>query len=439
MKTRRTFLKYSAAVAAPLVLPARLLGLEGAAPSEIVRMGFIGTGRQCFYKNIPLFQRLPNVRILAACDVDSWRLAQAAKRIDDYEAKARPSASPAKCTTYVDYQDLLARQDIDAVCISTPDHWHGTMGVEAMEAGKDVALEKPIIRTIDEGKKLVDASKRLGRVFRVDSEFRSGAPARKAFAIARSGRLGKLKKVFACVPQSDVGCAPQPAMPVPEELDFERWQGPAPRTDYTINGVHPRKGWGRPGWMRKLTYCDGMVTNWGTHLLNGALWCLDKDREWPVEIEGTGLYPAADSFWNVLLKFSVTYRYADGVELIYRTENPYLRIEGEDGWIDAGFGHFRSEPASLAQYDAPIITSPEPRQTSEKVDFIEAVSGPKPSLEPADVGHCVTSTCLLGHLAINLGEKLSFDGKNQRFVDNDRANAMLDKPITAPNPDLQQK
>jgi len=418
---RRTFLKYSAAVAAPLVLPARLLGLEGVAPSETVRMGMIGIGRQCFYKNIPLFQRLPNVRIVAASDVDSWRLTQGAKRINEYEAKVRPCATPVMTTNYIDYKDLLAREDIDAVCISTPDHWHGTMGLEAMEAGKDVALEKP-----------------LGRVFRVDSEFRSGGPARKAFAIAQSGRLGKLKRVIACVPQSDVGCEPQPAMFVPEELDFERWLGPAPKTDYTLRGVHPRNGWGRPGWMRKLTYCDGMVTNWGTHLVNGALWCLGKDREFPVEIEGTGTYPQADSFWNVLLKFSLTYRYADGVELIYKTEKPYLRIEGEDGWIDAGFGHFRSDPVSLAQHEAPIINSPEPRYTSEKIDFIESIVDRKPSLEPADVGHCVTSTCLLGHLAINLGEKLRFDGETERFVDNDRANAMLDTPITAPNPDLQE-
>ncbi|NQT41054.1 MAG: Gfo/Idh/MocA family oxidoreductase [Planctomycetes bacterium] len=442
--TRRSFLKRSGALAsvalaAPTIVPSHVLGADP--PSETVTMGMIGTGRQCYLRNIPLFQRQPDCRIVAVCDPDSWRMGQAKKRVDDYNRTKHGMTDG--CAAFADYQDLLARDDIDAVMISTPDHWHGKMGVDAMQAGKDVALEKPVIRTIREGQQLRDASKKHARIFRVDSEFRVGAPARRAYSIVQSGALGKIHKVYACVPESDVPLAPQPDMPVPEELDYKRWQGAddtqAPPIPYTLHGVHPRHGLGRPGWMRKLNYCDGMITNWGTHLLNGSLWCMGLDRQWPVEISGTGVYPAAESFWNVLLKFAVTYKYANGVELIYRTEKPYMRFEGDKGWIDAGFGHFKASDDALLKAKHPLVDSPEPRQTSEKRDFLDSVKSRKPTWEPAEVGHVVTSTCLLGHLAVDAAVPLKFDGTKEQFVDNDRANAMLDRPIVTPNADLQAK
>ena len=443
--TRRSFLKRSGAMAsvgraAPAVVPSHVLGANP--PSETVRMGMIGTGRQCYYKNIPLFQRQPDCRIVAVCDPDAWRMKEAKKKVDDYN-QAKHGITQG-CGAYADYQDVLARDDIDAVMISTPDHWHGKMGVDAMQAGKDVALEKPIIRTIREGQQLREASDKYGRIFRVDSEFRVGAPARRAYSIVQSGKLGKLHTVYACVPESDIPLKPQPDMSVPEELDYKRWQGAAdtqaPPIPYTVHGVHPRHDLrGRPGWMRKLNYCDGMITNWGTHLLNGALWCMGLDRQWPVEISGTGVYPAADSFWNVLLEFDVKYKYADGIEVIYRTERPYMKFEGDKGWIDAGFGHFKASDDSLLKAKYDLVDRPEPRHTSEKRDFLDSVKTRKPTWEPAEVGHHVTSTCLLGHLAISLNEILKWDGAKERFVDNPRANAMLDQPIVTANPDLQRK
>ncbi|MBN2291281.1 MAG: hypothetical protein JXM70_02585, partial [Pirellulales bacterium] len=220
-----------------------------------------------------------------------------------------------------------------------------------------------------------------------------------------------------------------------------RWLGAgitqAPPIPYTLHGVHPRHGWSRPGWMRKLNFCDGMVTNWGTHLLNGALWCMGLDRSWPVEISGTGLYPAANSFWNVLLKFNIEYKYADGTKINYRTEQPFMRFEGDKGWIESGFAHFKASDKKLEKMKFELVDNPQPRHTSEKRDFLDSVKSRKPSWEPAEVGHHVTSTCLLGHLAINLGETLKWDGAKERFVDNDRANAMLGKPVVKPNPKLQ--
>lgn len=440
--SRRGFLKWSATVLpmGPVLVPGHIFGRT--APSEAVRLGIIGTGRQTYNINIPQFQIQPDCRIVALCDVDRWRLEQAKTLVDDYAQKTYHIATG--CPVYLDYRDLLARDDIDAVLIATPDHWHGVMALDSMKAGKDVALEKPVIRTFAEGKQLTEAAARWKRIFRVDSEFRVGTPARRAYSIVQENLLGKIVRVKVGVPQSDVACPPQPSMPVPEELDYVRWQGAgvtqAPSIPYTLNGVHPRHDLkSRPGWMRRLNYCDGMITNWGTHLLNGALWCLGLDRQWPVEVEGTGTYPPKESFWNVLLRFRVIYRFGDGLEIEYHTERPYMRFEGDKGWIEADFTNFRASEESFLKRSFPLVDSPPARLTSEKRDFLDAVKTRQPPLEPADVGHHVTSICLMGHIAVYLGEKLRWDSGKEMFLDNPDANNFLTTPIVSPNPRFQEK
>lgn len=431
-QSRRRFLAQAAAVAAaPIVLPRHLLAASGQpGPNDRVAMGFIGCGRQTYHKNIPLFVRTAGVQALAVCDVDTWRLDNAVKQIKAQYDSGKAKGTFSAVDKYADYQELLARDDIDAVMIGTPDHWHAIMALDAMKAGKDVALEKPITRTVKEGQQLIAAAKKHNRIFRVDSEFRSGKPAHWATTLVRNGYLGKIKRVIACVPESDVPCPPQPDMPVPIELDYERWQGPAPRAPYTLNRVHTPQSYARPGWMRHLFYCDGMITNWGTHLNNGAMWATDKERSGPVEIDGKGVYPGRDSFWNVLLSFDITYRFADGLEWIYKTEKPYFRIEGDEGWIYADFSKRDASSKSL------LTLEPKPedqvfRFKSEKQDFIDSVRSREETLEPAEVGHRVTSLGLLGHISIRLGRKLAFDPVKETFAD-DEANTCLDKPIQTP-------
>jgi predicted dehydrogenase len=436
LKSRRSFLKTAAAViSVPLVVPPHVvtpcaLAQGQTLPNDLLRMGLIGTGRQCFYHNIPGYVRNKRNQVVALCDVDSWRLDEAKKKVLELYDKSTSLVKPADIKTYVDYKELLERSDIDAVMISTPDHWHAAQAIDAMRAGKHVALEKPIIRTITEGKELVKVSAETKRIFRVDSEFRSGKAAHQAAELVRNGRLGKIKKVLVAVPQSDVPCPPQSEMPVPKELDYERWQGSAIRTPYTLNRVHtPQNIQNRPGWMRHLYYCDGMITNWGTHLLNGTLWALGLDRTFPVEIEGTGTYPEPDSFWNVLLQFEIKYRYADGLEIVYKTEKPYFRIEGEKGWIEVTFQGIKAEPESLLNEKIGPEEIHFPLR-SEKEDFIDSVLTGQETLEPAVVGHCVTSTCLLGHLAVRTGEKLRWDPEKEIFLGNPQAAEYLNKPIT---------
>ena len=189
----------------------------------------IGVGRQARLTNVRQFLGMPDVQILAVCDVDSWRLANGRGQVETAYAKGQPAGSYKGCDAYKDFHEILARKDIDTVMISAPDHWHVPMALAAMEAGKDVSLEKPITRSIGEGRKLSDATRRLGRVFRVDSELRSYPHIVQAAEIVRNGLIGKVHTVTVGVPGSDCGCPPQSEMPVPAELDYELWQGPAPR------------------------------------------------------------------------------------------------------------------------------------------------------------------------------------------------------------------
>ncbi len=436
--SRRRFIRDGAALtavaAAPYVIPSGVLAAEGRpGANDRIGIGMIGTGRQARAYNTPQFLKMPDVRIVAVCDVDSWRLGNAQRQVEKWYAKNKPSGAYRGCRTYADFHDILAREDIDAVMISTPDHWHVPMALAAFEAGKDVSLEKPVTRTIAEGRKLSDMAAKRNRVFRVDSELRSYRHIVRAAELIRNGRIGKVHAVTVGVPGSDVGCSPQPEMPVPKELDYERWQGPAPRAPYTEYRVHKPNAYERPGWMRHLFYCDGMITNWTTHWNDGAMWCADLERTGPVEIEATGSYPPPESFWNVLLEFEVKMRFANGVRWIYRTERPYFKIEGSEGWVYADYKKLQAEPASLLDS---VIGPNETRfqVKSDKQDFIDCVKTREETLEPAEVGHRVTSLGHLGHIAIQLGRKLKWDPRQERFLDNDAANAMIDQPVHSPRP-----
>jgi len=433
--TRRSFLRAAgAAGVAPMLIPASARGVDGRpAPSRRITVGMIGTGRQAFLKSLKQFLEMPDVQVVAVSDVDSWRMDQVRQAVESRYGKEAPSGKYAGCAAYRDFRDLLGRREIDTVMISTPDHWHAPMAIAAAEAGKDVSLEKPITRTIAEGQEIIRAIRRKGRVFRVDSEFRSLENFHRMAELVRNGRIGRIQAIRVGVPAGDdVACPPTPETPVPEELDYEMWQGPAPRAPYTEHRVHPVKHFGRPGWMRVLYYCDGMITNWGTHLCDMAQWCNGTERTGPVEIEGRGVYPPPDQLWNVLKTFRVSYRFADGTPLVYETTKPYVRFEGSEGWISAGY------PRTLEAGPESILTSEiKPDEIhfpfkSDKRDFIDAVKTRGKTLEDEEVGHRTTSLCHLGHIAIQAGEKLKWDPDKERFVDNDAANALLEKPIHRP-------
>jgi myo-inositol 2-dehydrogenase / D-chiro-inositol 1-dehydrogenase len=427
MMTRRIFVE----TLGPLAYTRALTGSRPPA-NDRVHVGMIGVGRQTVNVNLKQFLSMPEVQVVAVCEVDAWRLENARAQVDESYGKQARSGAYKGCAVYRDYRELLADRSIDAVMISTPDHWHVPQSLDALKAGKDVSCEKPLTRFIAEGRKLSDAVRRYGRVFRTDSEFRSIAHLHRACELVRNGRIGKLHTIRTGVPVGDVGCPPQKDMPVPPELDYERWQGPAPRAPYTEKRVHSPHSYDRGGWMRHLYYCDGMVTNWGTHLNDIAQWGNGTDRTGPVEVEARGEYPPRDSFWNVLLNFEATYRYANGVRLHYATGKAHVRFEGSEGWIEAEYPKgLTAEPASVlsAEIGPDGIHFP---LKSDKQDFIDAVRSRGQTLEDAEVGHRTTSLCHLAHIAIQVGKKLSWDPKKERFTNSDEANRFVDQPIHAP-------
>ena len=439
--SRRRFLGMMAGTAgavagAPYVVPSSALGKAGgAAPSERITIGMIGMGRQAAHSNVRAFLSYPDTQVVAVCDADAWRLPNARKQVDGHYAGRQRSGTYQGCGAYGDFREVLARADVDAVMISTPDHWHVPMAVAAAQAGKDICCEKPLTLSIAEGRILADTVRRYGRVFRTDSEFRSHWFFQRACQYVLNGRIGKVRTIRSGVPKGDAACPPQPTMPVPEELDYEMWLGPAPLAPYTLKRVQPRHGYGRPGWMRCRDYCDGMICNWGTHLNDIVQWGNGTDRTGPVEVEGTGEFPA-DGLWNVLLSFRCEYKYANGVRLIYEnTKGVYVRFEGSEGWIQANYSgrgrHLAPEPQS-------ILTSPiRPGEIhlplkSEKRDFVDCIKTRGQTLADAEVGHRTNSLCHLGHIAIQLGRKLRWDPHTERFGDDLEADRMLHRPMRSP-------
>lgn len=434
--TRRAFLTGSigtvagATLLAPTIVPSSIFGAN--APSNRVTVGMIGMGRQAYYSNVKSFLSFPDVQVVAVCDVDAWRLESGRKAVADHYAKDRSAGTFKGCAVFRDFRDLLARADIDAVMVSTPDHWHVPISLAAVKAGKDVSCEKPLTLCIEEGRILSDTVRRYNRVFRTDSEFRSHACFQRTCELVLNGRIGKVHTIRTGVPVGDVAGPVEPTMPVPEELDYEMWLGPAPVAPYTVNRVHEPHKYDRPGWMRVRDYCEGMVTNWGAHLNDIAQWGNGTDRTGPVEVEGTGKYPQ-DGLWGVLLDFEIQYKYANGVHLFYNTSRPYVRFEGSEGWIEADYNTraVKAQPQSIL--DSPVkpdeIHLP---LKDEKRDFIDAVKTRGQTLEDAEVGQRTTSLCQIGHIAIQVGHKLRWDPQAERFTNDDAANRLLGRPMRSP-------
>ena len=392
----------------------------------------IGMGRQAYHSNVKSFLGASDAQVVAVCDVDEWRLANARKAVEQHYDRSKASGAFKGCAVYRDFRELLDRSDIDAVMISSPDHWHVPMAIAAAKAGKDISCEKPLTLSIAEGRALSDTVKRYGRVFRTDSEFRSHACFQKTCELVLNDRIGKVHTIRTGVPAGDVACGPKPNMPIPAELDYEMWLGPAPRVPYTLDRVHPRESYSRPGWMRVRDYCEGMVTNWGAHLNDIAQWGNGTERTGPVEVEGRGEFPK-DGLWNVLLNLEIQYKYANGVRLFYSISRPYVRFEGSDGWIEADYSSrkIKAEPASIL--NSPIgpdeIHLP---LKGEKRDFLDAIKTRGQTLEDAEVGHRTTSLCQLGHIAIQVGRKLRWDPDAEQFVNDDAANRLLTRPMRSP-------
>lgn len=416
--SRRQFLRAgTVAVAAPYLVPASVLGAD--APSKKLTVGFIGVGDHGTGWNLPPYLRHPEAKVLMVCDVDAYRMRKAKAMIDaHYDTE--------DCAMTQDFREVLARKDIDTVMISTPDHWHTLISLMALRAGKDVQCEKPTL-TIDEGKLLIETVRKHNRVFQTSTEDRSVPEYHRMAELVRNGRIGKLQRIEVILPRQPNTAGDPTPQPVPKDLDWEMWLGPAPYAPYTKDRVHFNFRW-------IWDYSGGIICDWGTHLFDTAQWANDTERSGPVEVEGTGTF-WEDGLYNTVKDYDVTYRYANGVVMTCKPGNPSIKFIGAEGWVGNQGWRGKVEASSatilnsvISPNDLHLYTNPK----GEHDDFLKCVKSRKDPYFPVDIGHRVSTVCHLANIAIRLGRKLKWDPKAERFVQDNQANAMLSRPMRAP-------
>ncbi|GMV99410.1 MAG: dehydrogenase [Candidatus Hydrogenedentota bacterium] len=429
--SRRQFLKAvtatAGAVAFPYIVPSSALGLNGTtSPSDRITIASIGVGGQG-KANLRAFLNQPDTQVVALCDVDTGHLAGAKEIVESFYKGRNDVPDYKGCDTYADFREVLARPDVDAVCICTPDHWHAVVSIAAAEAGKDMYCEKPLANTIAEGRAVVNAMKRYGRVFQTGSHERSRSNARYMAELVQNGRIGKLHTIKVNMPIDHFPIPNQPLMEVPKELDYDMWLGPAPWAPYTEKRCH--------FFFRYiLDYSGGEMSDRGAHILDLAQFAHGTSASGPISIKGRGDFPS-DGIFDTAMKFELEYEYADGVKIIADNEGPRgLKFIGSDGWI---FEHVHggnletSHPSLLKE-----VLGPDEihlgRTESHHRNFLQAVYTRTEPFAQAEYGHRSATMCHMANIAMKIGRKLQWDPEKEQFVNDDTANSMLARPMRGP-------
>jgi len=426
--------------AAPLFIPARVWGAN-----RRIRVGQIGCGRIAQAHDMPGVIKSGLADFVALCEVDSRRAADGVVIIE--KAYADRGVKGPKIAVYNNYRELIARRDIDAVVISTPDHWHAELALSAIESGKDVYLQKPFTMTYAEGVILRDAVKRHGRILQVGSQQRSWEQFRRAAELIRSGRIGNVQRVEIGLPTDPTSADASPEA-IPANLDYSQWLGPTEFKYYTEQRVHPREGYTRPGWLRNDAYCLGMITGWGSHHYDTLNWALGFDTQGPGRIEGKGEFPDPSRIWNVHGSYDITLQYPKNITVnVSDKHNTGLKFHGDEGWLwvtREGTGATSSDPqakgANLPPLDAsnPGILDPNglsvqlPVSKSHHRNWLESIDSRKEPLTPARVGHNSNTACIVSWIAMKLGRPLEWDHKAGKFLNDAEANSMLTRRERAP-------
>ena len=430
---RRDFIRKTAFGAAGLALTPTLASafnlndaparVKTTAASDKIRMGFIGLGQQAMYL-LSSFMKMDDVQVIAGCDVYDIKRDRFLKTVTEYyQDKGLKKASPAM---YENYEDLLSRQDIDAVVIATPDHWHAGIAIAACKAGKDIYLEKPMTLTVYEGKQLVKAVRKYNRILQVGSQQRSSEEFIHAANVAREGDLGKIQKIDVFVGRWDGQPFPVPhnfpAQTPPAGLNWDKWLGPMtdkatyfPDIDPLLNENGKDTCWGAWRWYKPTG--GGYMTDWGAHMFDIAQWAVGKDLSGPTEI-----IPPGYSFYK-----NLTYKYDNGIvveETTFDDSGQGLKIYGEKGWIAVHRGKlYASDPKfemKVGDNDVPF----EARAGHHRV-FIESIRSRIDPNVPVEVGHSSCTMCNIGIIAGELGRPLTWNPIVQKFMDDDQANALM--------------
>jgi predicted dehydrogenase len=411
---RRTFIKTTATIAAPLIVARSALGDDKKdAASERLRVGFIGVGTMN-RGHLGFFLGQKDVQVLAVCDVDTNRRENAKKAVEQRYGEAIKSGAYKGCDAYNDFHDVISRGDIDAVIIATPDHWHAPIALAALKAKKDVYCEKPLTLTIREAKMLIDATRKYDRVFQVGSQQRSSREFRIACELVRGGRIGKLQAVYVNVGTSSRPCDLKEEQAEPG-LDWDRWLGPTPMRGYSSvlspRGVHQHF----PDWRLFREYSGGMMTDWGAHHFDIAQWGLGADDSGPVEI-----IPPADPKAGHGLK----YVYANGVPVYhaekYEKDKPVdgVVFVGTEGKVQVNRGKLTViDPTDLLMQFAPDHEIHLYKSPNHQRDWLNCVRSRKRPICDVEVGARSVTVCHLGNIAYWTREKFKWDPKEWKFVD----------------------
>ena len=449
---RRNFLKNSSAAVAgslilPEIVPSSVFGKN--APSNKINIAQIGFGRIAKTHDLAETLKYDEARVIAIADLDSRRQQLGKEFVEGYYNRKSGSTSAVNVKLFGDYREMLLNKDIDAVMISTPDHWHAQPAVEAALARKDIYVQKPTSLTIAEGRILAEVVKKTGVILQVGTQQRSMPQFRIAAELVRNGRIGKLHTIKIGLPGDPAG-PEAPEMPVPKNLNYEMWLGSTPEVYYTEMRVHPQNSIeDRPGWLRCEQFGAGMITGWGQHHFDSAAWGMDTELTGPTYINAMAQFPKS-GLWNVHGEFVAVAEYANGLTMITSGGYPNgVRYEGSEGWIFVTRGNYvasASDPVSSGRNSKSLDAS-DPKILSSvikeneihlyKIDnqhgnWLECIKTRKEPISPVEKGHRACSVCLLTHISMKLGRRLQWDPKAEKFVNDEEANKMLSRPQRAP-------
>ncbi len=426
--SRRDFVKKSAATLVgafvlPNIIPSSVLGMGGQkSPGNRIVMGQIGTGSQGISNMKDFIKLKDQVRFVALCDVD-------AKRLTDAKALVDKANNSNDCRIYADFREFLGKEKLDAVSIALPDHWHGIIYTETVKKKVDVYGEKPICRTINDGKAIVSAVKKNNIIWQTGSWQRSEENFRRGAELVINGRVGKIKLIEVGLPDGGRGIGTPPVQEIPKELDWEMWLGPALKVPF--RGVYH---W---NWRWILDYSGGQLTDWAGHHIDIANWGAGLEHTGPVEIAGSGVYPV-EGIYNTPVEYDFLCKYANGIEMRVANASRYPMGMGTTWYGDLGWIHVDR---------GGIISASNPKILDEKIgnneihlyqsenhwqNFIDSVRSRKPAIAPVEVAYRAISVALLGEIAMTTGQKILWDPKKEEIIGNLVASRLLSRPYRKP-------
>jgi len=403
------------------MIPASALGAEGRpAPSNRITLGAIGVGGQG-NGNLGGFLGDPRCQVVAVSDVDRNNAERTQRRVNEvYNNK--------DCASYPDFRDLVARDDIDAISLATPDHWHAIPAILSAKSGKDIYGEKPFSHDLREGRAMVDAVDQYGRIWQTGSWQRSTGNFRFACELVRNGRIGKLHTVEVGLPTGGGG-GNAPFTDPPPNMDYDFWCGPAPWAPYSADRTH----W---NWRWQMDYGGGQLMDWVGHHGDIAQWGLGTDTTGAVEFNPVHADFPQTGIWDAATRYRIECTYANGVKLIVQNAEGQHRMGakwiGTDGWVWVDRGGFDTQPKSLMQEKIGSDEINLYRSNNHIGNFIDCVISRRPTITPAEVAHRSAS---LGHLcviAITLGRKIRWNPDTEEILGDPTAATMLGRAKREP-------